>query len=300
MFMAAIVVEHLGKQYPNGKGIHGISFAVETGELFGFLGPNGAGKSTAIRTIMGFLTPTSGSASVLGHDVVRQSLAVRRAVGYLPSDITLYDYLTGEENIGFALKVRGQLQHVGRAQELARRLEVDLRQRIRTLSRGQKQKVAIVTALAHDPDVIIMDEPTTGLDPLAQEIFHSLLRAELGRGKTIFMSSHILSEVESLCRRVAIIRDGRIITQDTVAALKKQRVKRVAVEFQGAVPALTALNGVTELKLDGHRAQFTYQGPPDQLLSVLAGQPVVDITLQDPSLEEIFMAFYAEQEVAAR
>jgi ABC-2 type transport system ATP-binding protein len=298
--MAAIVAKNLGKQYPNGKGVHGISFAVEAGELFGFLGPNGAGKSTAIRTIMGFLTPTSGSASVLGHDVVSESLAVRRAVGYLPSDITLYDYLTGEANIGFALKVRGQLQYLGRAQELARKLEVDLRRPVRTLSRGQKQKVAIVTALAHDPAVIIMDEPTSGLDPLAQEIFHSLLRAELGRGKTIFMSSHILSEVESLCRRVAIIRDGRIITQDTVAALKKQRVKRVAVEFQGAVPALTALNGVTELKLDGHRAQFTYQGPPDQLLAVLAAQPVVDLTLQDPSLEEIFMAFYAGQEVAAR
>lgn len=298
--MAAIVMQNLCKQYPNGKGIHGISIAVEAGELFGFLGPNGAGKSTAIRTIMGFLTPTSGQARVLGHDVVTESLAVRRAVGYLPSDITLYDHLTGEQNIAFALKVRGRPEQITRAHDLARRLEVDLSRRIRTLSRGQKQKVAITTALAHDPQVLIMDEPTSGLDPLAQEIFHGVLREELGQGKTIFMSSHILSEVESLCHRVAIIRDGRIITQDTVAALKKQRVKRVAVEFQGAVPTLAALNGVTELKLDGHRARFTYQGPPDQLLSVLAGQPVADITLQDPSLEEIFMAFYAHQEVAAR
>ncbi len=298
--MAAIVAQNLTKRYPGGKGIQDISFAVEPGELFGFLGPNGAGKSTTIRTMMGFLSPGGGSASVLGHDVASDSLAVRRVAGYLPSDPTLYDGLTGEQNIAFALKVRGQAGQLARAQELARRLEADLQRPVRTLSRGQKQKVAIINALAHDPQVLILDEPTTGLDPLAQETFHALLREETARGKTVFMSSHILSEVESMCGQVAIIRAGKIAMQGTVAALKKQRVKRVTVEFRDTAPNLGDLPGVTELKVHGPRAQFTFHGTLDPLVAALAAQPVVDLTLQDPSLEEIFMAFYADREVAAK
>ena len=292
MPMQAIAIKGLTMLYPNGRGIREISLDVQEGEIFGFLGPNGAGKSTTIRTLMGFLRPSAGEARVLGHDVVRESVAVRREVGYLPSEIALYDGLTGEQNVAFALKVRGG-GGPDRARELARHLEVDLGHRVKTLSRGQRQKVAITVALAHDPRVLILDEPTTGLDPLAQEVFHALVRGEVARGKTLFMSSHILSEVEELCQRVALVRDGRIVTTDTVASLKRQRVKRVRVEFRAAVPALGDLPGVTDLKLDGRRARFTLVGALDPLLGRLATHPVVDLSVQDPSLEEVFRAFYA-------
>lgn len=298
--MAVIEAKGLSKQYPNGRGIFQIDLSVEQGEIFGFLGPNGAGKSTTIRTLMGFLHPQSGAASILGHDVVRDGLAVRRLVGYLPSEITLYDDLTGEQQIAFSLKVRGQQERMAQARQLAQRLGVELNRRVRTLSRGQKQKVAIVTALAHDPQVLIMDEPTTGLDPLAQEIFHTLLREEAARGKTVFISSHILSEVEGLCDRVAIIRDGRIVTTDTVSGLKTQRMKHVRVEFGGAVPDLAGLPGVTELKQEGERVRFTLVGGLDPVLAMLSAHRVIDLTVQDPSLEEIFMAFYTGQEVTRR
>lgn len=298
--MAVIEAKGLSKQYPNGRGIFQIDLSVEQGEIFGFLGPNGAGKSTTIRTLMGFLHPQSGAASILGHDVVRDGLAVRRLVGYLPSEITLYDDLTGEQQIAFSLKVRGQQERMAQARQLAQRLGVELNRRVRTLSRGQKQKVAIVTALAHDPQVLIMDEPTTGLDPLAQEIFHTLLREEAARGKTVFISSHILSEVEGLCDRVAIIRDGRIVTTDTVSGLKTQRMKHIRVEFGGAVPDLASLPGVTELKQEGQRVRFTLVGGLDPVLAMLSAHRVIDLTVQDPSLEEIFMAFYTGQEVTRR
>lgn len=296
----AIEADHLTKLYPNGRGIQGVSFTVQQGEIFGFLGPNGAGKSTTIRTLMGFLTPNGGSARVLGHDVVTDSLAVRRLVGYLPSEPALYGELTGEQHLALSLRIHGKPELMGRAEALARRLEVDLGQRVRNLSRGQRQKVAIILALAHDPEVLILDEPTTGLDPLAQEVFHALLREEVGRGRTVFMSSHILAEVERMCERVAIIRSGRIVAQDSVVALKKQRVKRVAVEFRGSVPDFGALPGVMDLKVEGLRVRFTYRGPLDPLLGILAAHPVADMTVEDPSLEEIFMAFYAGEEVAVR
>ena len=298
--MTVIKVEDLCKQYPNGRGIHGISLSVEEREIFGFLGPNGAGKSTTIRTLMGFLHPDSGRASILGHDVVRDGLGVRREVGYLPSDFAMYSELSGEQNIGFSLQVRGRPERMEWARQLAKRLEVDLTPRIRTLSHGQKQKVAIVGALAHDPQVLILDEPTIGLDPLAQEDFRSLLREQVAGGKTVFMSSHVLSEVEQLCDRIAIISDGRIVTTDTVTGLKKQRLKRVSVEFAGAVPALAGVAGITELKQDGRRAHFTVTGSLDPLLAVLAGGHIIDLTVQDPSLEEIFRTFYADRQVQAR
>jgi ABC-2 type transport system ATP-binding protein len=293
----AIHLQGLTKRYANGRGIFDLSFSVAPGELFGYLGPNGAGKSTTIKTLLGLLTPDGGSATVMGQDVRTQSVEVRRQVGYLPSDLFLYDQLTGLEQVRLSLQARGQ-SDLSRAKRIAERLEVDLGRKVKTLSRGQRQKVAITLAMAHDPAVLIFDEPTTGLDPLAQEILHALMREEAARGKTILFSSHVLSEVESLCERVAIIRDGRIVTVDQIARLKQNRLKRVTVEFAGPVPSLAGAEGVREWKAEGAQASFAWVGAPRALLALLAAHEVVNIQIQDPSLEEVFMTFYASAKEA--
>ena len=292
--MDAIVLEDLRKEYRNGRGIHGLTFRVGQGEIFGFLGPNGAGKTTTIRTLLGLLRPDGGRAWIMGRDTVAESLAVRRITGYLPGEPALYDYLSGEENLRFSLYVRGCPEHLRRGLELARRLGVDLRPRLRSLSYGQRQKVAIVVALAHDPEVLILDEPTTGLDPLAQEVFFGLIREERAAGKTIFMSSHILPEVETLCGRVGIIRDGHLVEVNEVEALRRNRFKRVAAIFRGTPPDLARWPGVSELAVDGERVRFAYQGQILPLLKLLAEQDLADLTMNDPSLEEVFRAFYRD------
>lgn len=293
--MDAIELNELTKTYRNGKGIKDISLRVGEGELFGFLGPNGAGKSTTIRTIMGFLTPTSGNAKILGLDVVRSSLEVRKRVGYLPSDFSLYRDLTGWENVNFALSLRA-FDGKRKAAELADRLGVDLARKTKTLSRGQRQKVAIIAALAHDPELVILDEPTTGLDPLMQEEFNNLLKELRSAGKTVFMSSHILSDVEHMCSRVAVVRDGQLVTVDSIDSLRKQRRKRVQVAFGSIVPALDGLEGVKDLSVKGNRASFTVKGNLGELLRALAESDVLDLTVEDPSLEEVFIEFYSAGE----
>lgn len=289
--MHAIQVESLTCLYRNGRGIRNIDLEVRQGEVFGFLGPNGAGKTTLIRTLLGFIHPQAGKISVLGLDAISHSRAVRARVGYLPSDPALYDFLTGQQNLDFALAVRG-VKDRARVKDLADRLEIDLKRRLKTLSRGNKQKVAIVAALAHDPDLIILDEPTSGLDPLVQETFAALIRSEQARGKTIFMSSHVLSEVEALCDRVGVIRDGEIVTVDQVENLKKQRVKYVTAEFRDTMPDLSRVDGVRDLHVEGRKARFTFHGSVDLLIGELSRCSLIDLSLDDPPLEEIFRAFY--------
>jgi len=290
--MYAIELENLRKEYRNGRGIHGLTLRVGEGEIFGFLGPNGAGKSTTIRTLLGLLTPGGGRASVAGYDIVADSVGVRRVTGYLPSENTLYTSLSGEENLRFALEVRRALPRLARAREIAKRLDVDLRQKLRSLSHGQRQKVAITMALAHDPAVLILDEPTTGLDPLVQETFFAMLRAEQAAGKTIFMSSHVLSEVEALCGRVGIIRDGLLVEVNEVEALRQNRVKHLEVTFRGTPPDVGRWPGTSGIQADGNRLRFAYHGQMQALLKALAEQEVRDLTVNDPSLEEVFRAFY--------
>ncbi len=290
--MYAIDLENLRKEYRNGRGIHGLSLQVEKGEIFGFLGPNGAGKSTTIRTLLGLLTPQEGRASVAGHDIAADSVGVRRVTGYLPSENTLYTNLSGEENLRFALEVRHAEDKMPYARELAKKLDVDLRARLRSLSHGQRQKVAIITALAHDPEVLILDEPTTGLDPLIQQTFFEMLREEQRAGKTIFMSSHVLSEVEALCGRVGIIRDGYLVEVNQVEALRQNRVKRLEVSFRGTPPDVSRWPGVSDANAERDRVRFAYHGPVLPLLKLLVEQDVADLSINDPSLEEVFRAFY--------
>ncbi len=289
--MQAIQIQGLTRLYKNGRGVNNIDLAVPQGSVFGFLGPNGAGKTTLIRTVLGFLKPQAGQASVLGLDAVTRSREVRRRVGYLPSDPALYEFLSGRDNLEFALRMRGVKDRI-RMQTLADRLEIDLTRRVKSLSRGNKQKVAIIAALAHDPDLIILDEPTSGLDPLVQETFLDLIRQERQRGKTVFMSSHIMSEVEAVCDQVGVIKDGRIVAFDTVANLKKQRVKYVQTEFAGEVPNLRTVAGVTDWQVEGRRARFTMNGSLDTLVAELSKGALVDLTVTDPPLEEVFRQFY--------
>ncbi len=285
--------KQLSHLYKNGRGVTEVDLAVEAGEVFGFLGPNGAGKTTLIRTVLGLLRPTAGEGRVLGLDIARQNRELRRRVGYLPGDPALYEFLTGQQNLDFALAVRG-VRDRSRARSLAERLDVDLKRRLKTLSRGNKQKVAIVIALAHNPELLILDEPTSGLDPLMQEAFQDLVREEQGRGKTVFMSSHVLGEVEVLADRVGIIRDGRMVTVDHVDHLKKTRVKYVSCEFKSERPDLEKVAGIRNLSLDGRKARFTFVGDLDPLLGALAGHGLADLTVADPPLEEVFRSFYEE------
>jgi ABC-2 type transport system ATP-binding protein len=289
--MWAIQLNRLTRLFRNGRGIREVDLQVAGGEVFGFLGPNGAGKTTLIRTLLGFLRPDSGSGQVLGLDIVRQSREIRRRVGYLPSDPALYEFLTGAQHIEFALAVRG-VKDRGRVRILADRLDVDLSRRVKSLSRGNRQKVAIIAALAHDPELLILDEPTSGLDPLMQEAFVSLIREERARGKTVFISSHVLSEVEALCERVGVIRDGRIIAADAVDHLKKRRVKYVTCEFVGPAPDLSGLPGVQGWQAEGSRARFTLAGALDPVVAALSRYSLADLTVADPPLEEVFRSFY--------
>lgn len=291
--MSAIEMINLKKEYRNGRGIHGLTLQVEKGEIFGFLGPNGAGKSTTIRSLLGLLTPDAGRASVLGYDIVSDSVAVRRETGYLSSENTLFLNMTGEENLRFSLDIR-RCKGTARAREVAGILDIDLRAKLRNMSHGQRQKAAIVVALAHNPSILILDEPTTGLDPLVQDAFFALLKREQAEGKTIFMSSHVLSEVEGLCERVAIIRDGRLVEVNRIEALRQNRVKRLSVSFRGTPPDLSRWPGVSEVDVDGSRVRFAYHGQVKDLLRSLSEQDVADLTVNDPSLEEVFLAFYGK------
>lgn len=288
----AISIHGLTRLYRNGRGVKDVNLTVNQGEVFGFLGPNGAGKTTLIRTLMGFMHPQAGRMEVLGLDARSRSLEVRRRVGYLPSDPALYDMFTAGQNIELALLLRG-VRDRSRVKRLVDRLEIDLKRRLKALSRGNKQKVAIVTALAHDPDLIILDEPTSGLDPLVQEVFAELIRDEKARGKTVFMSSHVLSEVEALCDRVGVIRDGTIVTVSPVEELRKQRIKYVSVSFEGVLPDPSGMTGIQDWQVDGNRVRFTLAGSLDSLVAMLARHRLSDLTVTDPPLEEIFRAFYS-------
>ena len=286
----AIELERLRMEYVNGRGIHGLTLQVERGESFGLLGPRGAGKSTTLRTLVGLMAPDGGTARVAGRDIVADGVGVRRVTGYLSSESELYLGMTGEEALVFSLRVRGCPERMGRGVELARRLCVDLRPRLRSLSDGQRRKVALVVALAHDPEVLILDEPTAGLDLLERAELFGVLRSEREAGKTIFLGSQEWSEVEELCERVGILRDGLLVEVVEVEVLGRDRVKRVEVRFRGAAPDVAAWPGCSELRVDGTRAWFAFVGPIGVLFERLAGSEVIDASVSEPSLEEVLRA----------
>lgn len=290
MDMDAIKMENLTKYYGKARGIREINLTVAQGEFFGFIGPNGAGKSTTIRTLLGLISPTSGQASVCGLDIVKEKEKILARTGYLPSEAMFYSGM----RVGDVLKLSADLRKKDCGEAAARlceRLQLDGSRKVEELSFGNRKKVAIVCALQHEPELLILDEPTSGLDPLMQKEFFEILQERNEAGATVFLSSHILSEIQRNCSRAAIIREGRIIACDSVEALSRTNARRVAV--RGSVE-LEGLAGIRDRKdgLDG--VNFLYSGDMDALLQRLAAGRVQDLSVSEPDLEEIFMHYYED------
>jgi ABC-2 type transport system ATP-binding protein len=281
------------------RALDALDLVVHEGEIFGFLGPNGAGKSTMIRLLLGFLHPTSGSARVVGLDSVRDSVAIRGRIGYLPAGIALYDGLTGTQLLDYLGGLTGR-PSVRRA-VLCDRLEMPARtlaRRIRDYSRGMRQKIGIMQALQHDPELAILDEPTEGLDPLMQRAFHDILEDLRNEGRTIFFSSHVLSEVERVCDRLAIVRHGRLVALEDVPQLLARRKRMVELRFNGVMPSLDGVAGVSDVELvaDG-RLTCRVAGDVRPFLAAIASAPIVDLTIEPARLAEAFLELYQEAEI---
>lgn len=294
MSSPAIQITDLTKRYGKDRGIENVNLQVEEGEIFGFIGPNGAGKSTTIRVLLNLLFPTSGEARIMGMDVVRDSKEIKLKTGYVPSDANAYPHMEAGEFLRYSGRFFSPDGNERRINELAELFEVDRRRKIGDLSMGNRKKISIIQSLLHEPRLLIVDEPTTGLDPLMQARFFELLRSENRRGMTIFFSSHTLSDVQMLCKRVAIIREGRIIRVEEIETLRKRQLKKIFIEFGSSEEnSLTGLPGIEGAPLvSGRSVRFLYSGEINQLLSVLSSRNIADMTLEEPSLEEIFMHYY--------
>jgi ABC-2 type transport system ATP-binding protein len=277
------------------RALESLDIAVRPGEVFGFLGPNGSGKSTTIRLLLGFLQPTAGRGRVLGLDTVRDSVAIRRRLGYLPGGIALYDTLTGEQLLDYLAALSGR--RPSRRAELCQRLELPartLRRQVRDYSRGMRQKIGIVQALQHDPELAILDEPTEGLDPLMQRAFYEIIDTLKAAGRTIFFSSHVLSEVERVCDRVAIVREGRLVALEETAALLSRRKRNITMRFSGPRPKLETVPGITNLDHRDGYVKCRVEGSVRPFLDAIADAAIIDLTIEPARLEEAFLEFYDE------
>lgn len=300
--MTAIQTAGLSKTY-RGPGLRGpgvqaledLTIEVREGEIFGFLGPNGAGKSTTIRLLLGYLHATSGRGSVFGLDVERNGLEIRRRVGYLPGGIALYDNMTGQDLLDYLGRLYGQGSP--RRAELLARLELGsaaLQRPVRDYSRGMRQKLGIVQALQHDPELAILDEPSEGLDPLMQQAFYAIIEDYRKAGRTVFFSSHILPEVERICDRVAIIRQGRLVALEDVTALLSRRRRHAELRVEGPPPDLQQVPGVSDVRVTDGLVTCLLQGDVQPFLQALSGLSVKDLTIRPASLEDAFLEYYAE------
>jgi ABC-2 type transport system ATP-binding protein len=288
-----IRTEQLTKTYGSHRGIVDVDLAIEPGEAFGFLGPNGAGKTTTIRTILDHIRPTSGMAFVFGIETTVDPVAIHRRVGYLPGEFTLYDKLTGGQTIEYFANLRGGVD-TAYQQDLIARLDVDPSRRFREYSKGNKQKIGLIVAIQHRPDLLVLDEPTSGLDPLVQQTFYEVIRETKAEGRTIFLSSHILNEVEKTCDRVAIIREGRLIKVDRVEALRDLAHHQVELRFTGDVPvgAFAAIEGVSDVATEDHLLTLRVAGSIKPVVQEAAKYDLIDFVSREPSLEETFLAQY--------
>lgn len=289
--MSVIELNNLTKYYGKSRGIVDVSLNVEEGEIFGFIGPNGAGKSTTIRLLLSLIHPSSGSARVFGKDVTTHGPEIRREIGYLPSDVFYYKGMKVIDLLKYSASFFPG-DHTQRIGELSELMEVEVNRKIDDLSYGNKKKVGIVQGLLHSPKLLFLDEPTSGLDPLMQRKFFDLVRAENARGVTVFFSSHILSEVQRLCTRVGIIREGRMVEVDDIRTLQKNNYKKVHVVAEGLTPAAFEIPGVTNLQQDDGSLHFFFKGDINALLAKVSGMQISDVTIEEPKLEEIFMHYY--------
>ncbi len=293
-----IRTQKLTKYDGSHRGIVDVDLSVENGEIFGFLGPNGAGKTTTIRVLLDLIRPTSGTASVFGLDSTRDAVEIHKRIGYLPGEFTLYDRLTGEQTLTYFANLRGGVDPAYQKQ-LIERLDLDPSRRFKEYSKGNKQKVGLIAALQHRPELLLLDEPTSGLDPLVQQSFFELLREARDEGRTVFLSSHILSEVEKSCERVAIIRDGRIARVDRVDALRDLAAHQVELRFTGPVPAseFERIAGVSDVVQQDHVLRMRVTGPIAPVVQAAARFPLADFVSREPSLEETFLAEYGREAV---
>ena len=296
----AIRTEKLTKSYGKSRGIVELDLEVRSGEVFGFLGPNGAGKTTTIRVLLDLIRPTSGRALVLGRDSHRDTLAIQARSGYLPGELSLYPTLTGRETLTYYANLRGGVdwEHVA---ELGERLDCDLSRKVADLSSGNKRKLGLIQAFMNRPELLILDEPTSGLDPLVQHEFYELVDEARDAGQTVFLSSHVLPEVQRVCDRVAFIREGRLIALEDVSSLTGRAVREIEVVFAEAVPpsAFDDVPGVTQVAVNGKGAtslRLTVTGSLDAAVKRLGEYPVLDLTSRLPDLEDVFMTFYAGAE----
>ena len=290
--MPIIEIQNLSKYYGKARGIIDVSLNVEEGEIFGFIGPNGAGKSTTIRLLLSLIYPTSGSARVFGKDVIKFGPEIRQEIGYLPSEVFYYDKMRVHELLNYSASFYNK-DCSQRIKELADIMELDLKRRIENLSYGNKKKVGIVQGLLHSPKLIILDEPTAGLDPLMQQRFFDMIHEENQKGATVFFSSHILGEVQRLCNRVAIIREGEIVTTEDIKTLQKNNYKKIAVVGEGLDQDRFQIDGVTNLHQVDGELKFFFKGDINQVVQLVGAQPVSDVLIEEPTLEEIFMHYYA-------
>jgi ABC-2 type transport system ATP-binding protein len=295
---AIIEAQQLTKSYGGHRGIIDVDLTVEQGEIFGFLGPNGAGKTTTIRTMLDLIRPTSGRVLVFGIESSADPVAIHRRVGYIPGEFALYDRLTGAQTLEYFGSLHGGVD-VAYQGSLIERFDLDPSRRFKEYSKGNKQKVGLVIALQHRPELLVLDEPTSGLDPLVQQTFFEALREAVAAGATAFLSSHILSEVEKSCDRVAIIREGRLVKVDTVDGLRDLAHHQVEIRFAGPAPEaeFAALPGVSDVVLDDHVLRMRVSGPITPVVRTAARHELLDFVSREPSLEETFLAQYGREAV---
>lgn len=289
--MSIIEVNNLTKYYGKARGIIDVSFKVEKGEIFGFIGPNGAGKSTTIRLLLSLIYPTSGSATIFGKDCIKYGPELRQDIGYLPSEVFYYERMKVIDLLKYSASFY-EKDCTQRMYELAEWMELDLNRRIEDLSYGNKKKVGIVQGLLHQPSLLFLDEPTSGLDPLMQRKFFQLIREENERGVTVFFSSHILGEVQRLCNRVGIIREGSMVEIADIQTLQQNNYKKIRIAANGVDPQFFELDGVTNLETNNHSVRFFFKGDINAIIRKIGEIEVADVAIEEPTLEEIFMHYY--------
>lgn len=289
--MNIIEINNLTKFYGKAKGIEDVSFNVKEGEVFGFIGPNGAGKSTTIRTLLSLIFPTSGSAKIFGKDCIKYGPEIRKEIGYLPSEVFYYDKMKVIDLLKYSASFYKK-DCTSRMNELAEIMELDLKRRIEDLSYGNKKKVGIVQGLLHSPKLIVLDEPTSGLDPLMQQKFFDIIQEENRNGATVFFSSHILSEVQDLCDRVAIIKDGSIIKVEEIKKLREDNYKKITVRSNEIIKERFIMDGVTQVQENNGEIKFFFNGDINLMTRAISAEKVKDVLIEEPTLEEIFMHYY--------
>ncbi len=293
--MKIIETLNLTKYYGKSRGIIDVNLEVNQGEIFGFIGPNGSGKSTTIRTLLNLIFPTKGEAKIFGMDCIKDSKMIRKDIGYLPSEVNYYDDMKVKDLLEYSGKFYTG-DYTKRINELADILDLELNKKIEDLSTGNKKKTAIIQAMLHKPKLLILDEPTGGLDPLVQNTFFELINEENKRGVTIFFSSHILSEVQKMCDRVAIIKEGKILKVEDIEELRKNKFKNIKIEFKNSKDADLDIEGIIDKEKTDKNVRFLYNGNINSLFASIANKDVNDVNIEDPSLEEMFIHYYKKGE----